>query len=114
MPRKMPIRFMPSGVRGPKGAICPKPNMIRRQIQVCTQYIGEEPPAGAALAAAFPDMVFPLGLSASSPNCPVSLRQCSNGRLGKIYLARTLFGQTEKNNILFDFFKQPHSEAVFT
>ena len=32
-PRKMPIRFIPSGVNGPMGVSWPQPNMIRRLIR---------------------------------------------------------------------------------
>lgn len=32
-PRKMPIRFIPSGVKGVMGVSWPQPNMIRRLIR---------------------------------------------------------------------------------
>ena len=48
------MRFMPSGVRGSTGVSCPKPNMIARQMMVCTKYMtfGLLGAAGAVLVVA--------------------------------------------------------------
>ena len=49
-PRKIPMRFMPSGVRGSMGGNWPKPNMIARQISECTRYIASFFPETALCA----------------------------------------------------------------
>ena len=48
------MRFIPSGVRGSMGESCPKPNMMARQMTVCTKYMtsGFLGAAGAVLVAA--------------------------------------------------------------
>ena len=33
------MRFIPSGVRGSMGESCPTPNMMTRQMTVCTKYM---------------------------------------------------------------------------